>query len=578
MAGESREDRAVAKGVEIDLEAVKAEILDEVEALRKGRGGVVWRPESPGDATVAHADKEIECILDLDDAAFVRAAYQVILGRPIDSVGFVDAMDRLIEGESRVNMLWNLAESVEARSKGVEPSALLGERAAALSVPGSGSRSVFRRLVSWIVRLRHAPARIAMLGRDLRRLSLRVDWLLFQSADLEASRVEMAARLSRQLTDLRADSLLSQNAFVEASRLDIASSMNQHLQELRKYSESAHEALEAEFDGRLQRLQRACEAVSEGLQRQLDTAVEQCRDLVTSTGASVSEMRDTVENVRQLERRLLLDEFRLADTELRTRRDGVVAGPVPGPLRQAAKATDAGSELLYLALEDAFRGTDAVIRSRLGLYSPRVAACGAGTKDNPVIDLGCGRGEWLQLLKEQGYLAHGIDSSAVMTELCRVKGLDVECADAVDYLSGMTPASAGMITAFHIIEHLPFEQLLQIVDLSLRALRPGGVLILETPNPENIVVATCNFYVDPTHIRPIPPDLLEFLARARGFVDVETLRLHPLDMVKPGEGHHEWLAPVLDRFNCSQDYAIVAVRPGSRCDDQGHDESHGSTS
>ncbi len=578
MAGENREDRAVAKGVEIDLEAVKAEIMDEVEALRKDRGGAAWTPEAPVEATVARADKEIECILDLDDAAFVRAAYQIILGRAVDSVGYVDAMDRLIEGESRGDVLWRIAESVEAKSKGVEPSVLLGERAAALSVPGSESRSVFRRLASWIVRLRHAPARIAVLGRDLRRLALRVDWLLFQSADLEASRAEMAARVSQQLTDLRADWLSSQNAFVEASRLEISSSMNQRLQELRKYSETAHEVLETEFDGRLQRLQRACEEVSEGLQRQLDTAVEQCRELVSSTGVSASEMRDTIENVRQLERRLLLDEFRLVDTELRTRRDGVVAVPVPGPSRQTAELTAAGDESLYLALEDAFRGTDAVIRTRLGLYSPRVAACGAGTTDNPVIDLGCGRGEWLRLLKEQGYRARGVDSSAVMTELCRVKGLDVECADAIDYLSGMRPASAGMITAFHIIEHLPFEQLLQIVDLSLRALRPGGVLILETPNPENIVVATCNFYVDPTHIRPIPPDLLEFLARTRGFVDVETLRLHPLDMVKPGEGHHEWLGPVLDRFNCSQDYAIVAVRPGSRCDDQGNDESQRSTS
>ena len=188
--------------------------------------------------------------------------------------------------------------------------------------------------------------------------------------------------------------------------------------------------------------------------------------------------------------------------------------------------TDASGELLYLALEDAFRGTDALIRSRLQLYVPRVAACGAGSEDSPVIDLGCGRGEWLQLLKEQGYQARGADTSAVMTELCRDRGLEVECSDAVDYLSAMKPSSVGMITAFQVIEHVPFERLLRIIDLSLSALHPGGVLILETPNPENMVVATCNFYVDPTHVRPIPPDLLGFLVKARGFGDVETLRLH----------------------------------------------------
>lgn len=557
MASESPEDKPMTKGVEVDLEAVKAEIMEEVEALRKRRGGTVWMPESSAETASTQPTDEIMRILDLDNAAFLRAAYQCILGRPIDSVGYVDAMDGLIEGEPRSDVLWRLAESTEARLKGVEPSLLLGERSVAVSPTRPGNRSLLGRLASWIVRLRHAPARIAVMGHDLRRLSLRVDWLLFQNADLEASRADVASAMSQQLRDLQADWLLSQDATAEAAR----------------------EVLESELDKRLERLQQAWEAVSEGLQRQLDVAAEQCRDLVNSTGASASEMRTTIDDVRQLERRLLVDEYRLAETELRTRRDRVSVAPEPvlGSWRRPAESTDAGGDLLYLALEDAFRGTDAIIRSRLELYVPRVAACGAGTTDSPVIDVGCGRGEWLQLLKEQGYRAQGVDNSIVMTEMCRVKGLDVECAGAADYLSSMKPASAGMITAFHIIEHLPFEQILQIVDLSLRALRPGGMLILETPNPENIVVATCNFYVDPTHVRPIPPDLLEFLVRARGFGDVETLRLHPLEMVRSSEEHPEWLNPVLDRFNCSQDYAVVAVRPGSRCDDHGHDDGRGST-
>jgi O-antigen chain-terminating methyltransferase len=359
----------------------------------------------------------------------------------------------------------------------------------------------------------------------------------------------------------------------------MVSSMSQQFREFQDSSEAAHEILKADLNKRLELLQQGWEEVSEGLQRQLDVAAEQYRELVDSTGTSAADMRTTIDNVRQLERRLLMDEYRLVDTEMRTLRDRGATGPelVPGSSRPVAESTDASHELLYLALEDAFRGTDADIRGRLELYVQRVAACGAGTADSPVLDLGCGRGEWLQLLKEQGYRAHGVDSSKVMTELCLVKGLDVECTDATDYLSGMRPASAGMITAFHIIEHLPFEQLLQIVDLSLRALRPGGVLILETPNPENIVVATCNFYVDPTHIRPIPPDLLEFLVKARGFDDVETLRLHPLEMLRSGEESHEWLNPVLDRFNCSQDYAVVAVRPAPISDKQGYDESRGST-
>lgn len=494
MSGDEREINLAGRGAEVDLDAVKAEIVEEVAALRKRRGGAAWIPDSSCETVPAKSADEIVRILALDDASFARAAYQLVLGRAIDSVDYVDVMDHLIEGESRIDVLWSLAESPEARSKDVDPSALLGERRAAPSVQLLANRSLFRHLASFAVNLRHAPAQIATLEYDLRRLSLKVDWFLSQNAALQVSRTEMASAMSQHLRDLLAGS-------------------------------------------------------------------------------------ETTRGAHQFERRLPVDEYRVGDAELRTQRDRgiIVSEQAPSLLPLTGGTTDAGGELLYLALEEAFRGTDATIRSQLELYVRRVAACGAGRKDSPVIDLGCGRGEWLQLLKEQGYLARGADSSSIMTELCRGKGLDVECADAVDYLSRMRPASAGMITAFQVIEHLSFDKLLQIVDLSLRALRPGGVLILETPNPENIVVATCNFYVDPTHIRPIPPDLLEFLVRARGFGDVETLRLHALEMVKPSEEHQEWLSPVLDRFNCSQDYAVAAVRPTPRCDDQGHDESNGGT-
>ena len=541
MAGEETGDNPVTKGAEVDLDAVKAEIMEEVEALRERRGGAAWAPEPSKDAAAGQPADEIMRILSLDDVSFLKAAYEIVLGRPVDSVGYVDAMDRLIEGESRIDVLWSLAESSEARSSGVDPSALLGERSPASSTQRPTNRTFLRRIASWAMGLRQAPARIATLGHDLRRLSLKGDWLLSQSAALEASRAEMTSAMDQQARSLRAD-------------------------------------LELELDERLGRLQQAWEAVSEGIQRQLDVAAEQCRDLVVSAGASASEARNSIDGVRQLERRLLMDECRLVDAELRLRRGRVGAVPAqgPGPSPMTAGQTDRSDELLYLALEDAFRGTDATIRSRLEEYVGRVSTCGAGTEEFPVIDLGCGRGEWLQLLKEQGYVARGVDSSSVMTELCNAHGLDVECSDAAEYLSRMKPASAGMITAFHVIEHMPFEQLLRLVDLSLRALRPGGVLVLETPNPENIVVATCNFYVDPTHIRPIPPDLLGFLVRARGFGDVETLRLHPLEMVRQDEEPQKWLGPVLDRFNCSQDYAVVAVRPTLVPDDQRHDDSHGS--
>jgi SAM-dependent methyltransferase len=592
MAGEEQGDGLVARDRDVDLDVVKAEIMAEVEALRKRRQGMAWMPESCPGTSPTQLSESVARILSLEDTAFVRAAYVVVLGRPVDSIGYVDVMDRLIEGESRRDVLWSLAESVEARSQGVEPTALLGERPVGASPARGRKQSLFRRCASWIVRLAHAPGRVTTTGRDLRRLSLRVDWLLSEVTALAAAKAEMASATDQSLRDFRDELLVAQTTALAAVRAETAGATDQSLRDLRDdltvaqntaleavRAETAREVAELKTAERIAQLQQAWEAVSEGLQRQLDIAAEQCRRLVTASEASVSNVHDTNDRVRQLERRLLMNEYRLASADQRTLqgRADATATRESGLPSLADAAADVDSELLYLAIEDAFRGTDATILSRLEPYLGRVAECGAGTVDSPILDLGCGRGEWLQLLDEHGYKARGVDSSATMVGLCERKGYDVECADAVDYLSRLEPASTGMITAFHVIEHLPFGQLLQVVDLSLRALRPGGVLILETPNPENIVVATCNFYVDPTHIRPIPPDLLQFLVKARGFGDVEILRLHPLDMVRPGDENREWLNPVLDRFNCAQDYAVAAVKPMPAGSGQGHDENRGST-
>ena len=273
---ETREDRAT-EGCDVDLDTVKAEIMEEVEALRKRRGGAAWTPVASPETISMQPTDEMMRIQGLDDASFLRAAYQIILDRPVDAVGYVDAMERLIDGESRSDVLWGLADSVEARSKGVDPSALLGDRPARSSAQGSPGRSFFRRLGSWALRLRHAPARIDTLGHDLRKVSLKVDWLLSQSAALESSRAETSSAIDRQVR-----------------------------------------ALGSDLSERLARLQQAWEEVSEGLQRQLDIAADQYRKLVVSSEVSASASRSAIEDVRQLERRLLMDEYRLLDVGART--------------------------------------------------------------------------------------------------------------------------------------------------------------------------------------------------------------------------------------------------------------------
>jgi O-antigen chain-terminating methyltransferase len=132
--------------------------------------------------------------------------------------------------------------------------------------------------------------------------------------------------------------------------------------------------------------------------------------------------------------------------------------------------------------------------------------------------------------------------------------------DAIQYLSLQPPGSLAVVTGFHIIEHLPFETLLALFDAALKALRPDGMVIFETPNPENLLVGACNFYCDPTHLNPIVPTVAEFIARQRGFAKAEILRLHPY----PNSHRLVEDSEIAKRFNNAlygpQDFALLASK------------------
>lgn len=180
---------------------------------------------------------------------------------------------------------------------------------------------------------------------------------------------------------------------------------------------------------------------------------------------------------------------------------------------------------LYAAFEDKFRGSRNEIKQRLEVYEPYVQRLPIQSGETAILDVGCGRGEWLELMKDKGYAAMGLDLSRTMIERCRLMNLDAIEADVMTYLQSLEDQTLWVITGFHIIEHLAFEVWIELFDEALRVLQPGGLLILETPNPENITVGACNFYVDPTHRNPIFPQTLQFFLEQRGFNTVELLRL-----------------------------------------------------
>ena len=215
-------------------------------------------------------------------------------------------------------------------------------------------------------------------------------------------------------------------------------------------------------------------------------------------------------------------------------------------------------DAFYVALEDEFRGSRQEIHNRLKIYLPIVEEAKAGTEQSPIVDLGCGRGEWLELLRELGYVYRGVDINRVMIEQCQTRGIEIVESDLIAYLQSLPDDSVGAVTGFHVIEHLPFEVLIQLFDETVRVLRSGGVAIFETPNPENILVGCCNFYLDPTHRHPLPSQLSQFIARSRGLSKVKIMYLHPSTELEATED------AIAQRFNQyfygAQDYAVIGYK------------------
>jgi SAM-dependent methyltransferase len=197
----------------------------------------------------------------------------------------------------------------------------------------------------------------------------------------------------------------------------------------------------------------------------------------------------------------------------------------------------------YVAFEDVFRLSEDVIRERQRPYLSLLDG------RQPVLDVGCGRGEFLELLRADGTAARGVDLDPGMVTRARAKGLEVEQGDAVEYLENLPDRSLGAIFAAQVVEHLPYAQLIAFMRLAEQKLQPGGRLIVETVNP-HAPGALKNFWLDLTHQHPIFPEVLLTLCRGIGFDSAYVF--HP-----GASGDAE-----VDRQHAG-DYAIVAERAGA---------------
>lgn len=215
---------------------------------------------------------------------------------------------------------------------------------------------------------------------------------------------------------------------------------------------------------------------------------------------------------------------------------------------------------LYVAFENRFRGSTSEILRRSERYLPIFTENKPIAAGGVVLDIGCGRGEFLSLLKRHNIVTRGIDLNGAMVQEAKALDLDVLEGDAIAYLRSLPDNSLAAITGFHIVEHISFKELVSLFDTANRVLMPGGLVLFETPNPENLVVGACTFNYDPTHNKPLPPDYLRFIAEARGFTNARIVRKdEDCDLSQPESGFEP--REVNDWFRQPADYALYAEKP-----------------
>ena len=331
---------------------------------------------------------------------------------------------------------------------------------------------------------------------------------------------------------------------------------------LRQIAESAED-----FAARLAHESRARESAGQDLlasQRRLD-ALEKDRDqraeaLARERERSAEESRGILRKIEEANEGLRM--LRLDWSSLRSNLQNLSeARPSPVARGQAAdsavRADDPLRAGLYADFEEHFRGSEEDIRARQASDAARFRGA-----PGPVADLGCGRGEFLEALTAEGVSAIGCDANPVMAARAKEKKLAVDQADLFTWLAARADSSLGGVTAFQVVEHLPPASLFDLVELALRKLAPSGRVLFETINPES-VYAMRWFWMDLTHVRPVPAPSLAQLLTASGFRDVEVDFRSPVpesEGLPKGLADDPRFAPLARLLFAPQDYAVTGVK------------------
>ncbi|TQR43696.1 methyltransferase domain-containing protein [Paenibacillus popilliae] len=505
---------------------------------------------------------EIKEFLDFHDEQFVINAYRGILHRVPDSEGLHYYLTKLRTGSlTKIDILGRLYFSREAKKEKVKIKGLIAPFAfhSLYKVPVLGY--------------------LLNLGVSLMRLPKIVKSINEFQSHMYVQQTQQVEVKNQLATDLEKDwecwELYSRNL------TDKLRQVEQELISKLDMNEAKQNEQKIEFKNHVNRCEESQNTLNNMIRDVIQQQNELSNDLYNNFSNNMIEVQgwinklsedlidirekialqphpDIHNKLRELQVNLLNQERRLLILIEEVRKNVLKNQNSVETLNTLDNVSDGFIDSLYVSFEDKFRGTREDIKNRQKVYLPIIDETNCSNQDAPILDVGCGRGEWLELLNENGYQAEGVDMNSVMVNQCREMGLHVHHSDVLSYLRNLKDNSLRAVTGFHIIEHIPLKVLIQLFDEVLRVLQPGGVVIFETPNPESIWVGAYTFRSDPTHINPIVPDTIQFVAEQRGFINTKIVRLHKRK--EPVYTGQEFVDELIYKFNMEQDFSIVGFK------------------
>lgn len=319
----------------------------------------------------------------------------------------------------------------------------------------------------------------------------------------------------------------------------------------------------ADLENELQSLQRSAAGMSSLLVQFNDRMLDHV-DVMTRERAQTSQdtIMAAVQTLLSNERTISSNMIQRQLVELTSQLHGPdsAADGLPGMSSRPVEKSSTIDNDFYVAFENAFRGDPQLVLERQSEYLPYITD--VVSVSHPLLDIGCGRGEWLHLLRTKGVIASGVDTNATNVRDCTARGLAVTLGDAITVLTDTPKQSLGAITLFQVLEHLALDDMVHLLTLARESLIPGGVLIAEIPNLETLRVGAHTFWLDPTHIRPLSPLLLRFTAQLVGFASVDGVYSSPLmadpDLSGLPARARETVLAMHHQLNGFGDFAIIA--------------------